>query len=154
MQDQTKANLTNESIWVRLIYMVVLGIAYAVAEAVVFVVAIFQFLAALITGQVNRPLHDFSANLAVYVLKIVQFQTFNTEEKPFPFSDWPDAEVGETPWRKDYEDYEEDAETVSENASTDQVAPEAEVVESDPPTSTESSADDSNESKPAEDKPL
>lgn len=151
MQDQTKANLTNESIWVRLIYMVVLAIAYAVAEAVVFVVAIFQVLAALITGQVNRPLHDFSANLAVYVYQIVQFETFNTEEKPFPFSDWPDAEVGETPWRKDYE---EDAETVSENEPTNDTRPEAEVVEASPSTSSESSEGGVQEDKPAEDKPL
>jgi hypothetical protein len=99
MEDRTKTNLTNQSIWVRLIYMVVLSIAYAVAEAVIFVVAIFQFLVALITGQINRLLHEFSANLAMYIYQIVQFETFNSEEKPFPFSDWPDVEPGETPWR-------------------------------------------------------
>jgi hypothetical protein len=117
MEDQTKANLTNESIWVRLVYMVVLAIGYGVAEAVVLVVAIFQFFAALTTAQINRSLHKFSANLVVYVYQIIQFETFNTEKKPFPFSAWPDVAAGETAWLTP-DDAEFEAETVAESEGT------------------------------------
>lgn len=98
MDEQTKTNLGNEGIWIRLIYMVLLGLAYGVAEAIWVVVVLFQWLAALVTGQVNQLLHEFGANLSRYIYEIVRFQTFNSEQKPFPFSDWPDQATGVTPW--------------------------------------------------------
>ena len=122
MDEQTKANLGNDSIWIRLMYMLLLGLAYTVAEAVYLIVVIFQWLAALVTGQVNRPLHEFGANLSRYIYEILRFQTFNTEQKPFPFSDWPNEVAGDTPWSDDHreelapESRRDAPESASENA--------------------------------------
>ncbi len=98
MQTQTKANLTDRNIWTRGIYTLIFVVAYAVAEALITLVAIFQFLMALITGRVNEALQQFGANLTQYAYQIFQYVTFNSEAQPFPFSDWPDVPVGETPW--------------------------------------------------------
>ena len=84
MEQSTKDRLSDRSIWVRILYMLIFVVAYAVAEAVLTVVIVFQFLAALITGRVNEALHQFGANLSVYVLQILQFATFNDERLPFP----------------------------------------------------------------------
>jgi hypothetical protein len=59
---------------------------------------IFQFLAVLVTGRANEPLLQFGKNLSVYILEILEFQTFNTELRPFPFSPWPDEEPGGDEW--------------------------------------------------------
>lgn len=103
MENQIRENLTEANIWTRLVYMVLVGIAYAVAETVFILVAIFQFMSALFTRQVNAPLLTFASNLSWYIYQIVQFQTFNSEEKPFPFSDWPNKPPGETPWSEESE---------------------------------------------------
>ena len=100
MNEQTKTNLTDRGIWARGLYMIIFAIAYAVAETVATIVVIFQFLATLITGHVNAPMQRFGQNLARYIYQLLQFQTFNSEELAFPFSDWPDDEPGDTPWRE------------------------------------------------------
>ena len=98
MQQDTKENLANRNIWARGLYMLFYGLAYAVAEAVATLVVVFQFIHTLFTGKVNEPLQIFGARLSMYVYQILQYVTFNSEFQPFPFSDWPDTEAGDTPW--------------------------------------------------------
>ena len=95
MNDETnnanlKENVSRRSIWIRLVYMIVMGIAYGVAEIVAFAVVVFQFLASLFTGKHNERLARFGRNLGRYFQQITLFMTFATEEKPFPFGQWPD----------------------------------------------------------------
>ena len=117
MDEETKSRLTDKNIWVRGVYMLVYAVAYGVAEAVVTLVVIFQFLTALITGSVNDALHKFGMNLSAYLLQILQFQTFNSELRPFPFSDWPDEQPGETPWSEDSDDVEDSAAEIAAEIS-------------------------------------
>ena len=44
------------------------------------------------TGNTNDNLGRFGNQLSQYLYAIVQFQTFNTEDKPFPFGKWPESE--------------------------------------------------------------
>jgi hypothetical protein len=74
--------------------MLLFAIVYSIAEAIIVLLAIFQFVALLITGQVNELLLRFGKNLSVFMFDILEFQTFNSEIKPFPFSPWPDEEHG------------------------------------------------------------
>ena len=103
LDEQTKTNLSDPNIWTRGLYMLLMAIAFGVTEALMAIVAIFQFLSALVTREISKPLHEFGANLSAYAYQIAQFVTFQTEEKPFPFADWPNVEPGDTPWdgRKD-----------------------------------------------------
>ncbi len=149
MDEQTKANLGNDSIWIRLIYMLLLGLAYTVAEAVYLIVVIFQWLAALVTGQVNKPLHEFGANLSRYIYEILRFQTFNTEQKPFPFSDWPNEVPGDSPWIGDRRD--EKAPEAHRNAPEDadeKPGEEGSTVEGSTAESAETGQDSRGEDKP------
>ena len=90
MSGDIKQNVTRGSIWLRLVYMIILGVAFNVAEFVTFVVVVFQFLFSLITGQPNDQLTRFGRNLARYLQQLIVFMTFATEDKPFPFTPWPD----------------------------------------------------------------
>jgi hypothetical protein len=46
----------------------------------------------LFTGGANEPVLRFGRNLGAYIRQVLEFQTFNTELRPFPFSDWPDLD--------------------------------------------------------------
>ncbi len=90
MSGDIKENVTRRSIWLRLVYMIVLSVAFNLAEFITFAVVAFQFLASLFTGQPNDRLTRFGRNLARYFQQITVYLTFTTEEKPFPFTPWPD----------------------------------------------------------------
>ncbi len=50
-----------------------------------------QFLTLLITGADNKNLRSFGQSLASWIFQTMQFLTFNSDTKPFPFADWPAA---------------------------------------------------------------
>jgi hypothetical protein len=81
--------------------MIVLSVAFNVAEIITFAVVVFQFLASLFTGQPNDRLTRFGRNLARYLQQIAVYLTFGTEETPFPFAPWPDEPHEEVPVDED-----------------------------------------------------
>ncbi len=95
MDKTTKRNLANESTWLRLVYMLVLAVAFNIIEFIVFAVAVFQFVAKLVTGKANDRLGAFGGGLAHYARQIVAYVTFETDAKPFPFAQWGDVEGGD-----------------------------------------------------------
>jgi hypothetical protein len=106
MKESTRLNITRTDIWTRGLYMLLLMLAYNLAEAAIVLTAIFQFFCALITGTVNEPLLQFSKNATVYIKQVLEFLTFNSEERPFPFSAWPDEDHTGDEWLDD--EFEED----------------------------------------------
>ena len=94
MRDETKANLTHQSTWIRLIHMIVLVVAFNIAELVIGALVIFQFLSKLLTGNANENLKAFGAQIGLYLYCIVRFLTFETEDKPFPFAPWAAMPTG------------------------------------------------------------
>jgi hypothetical protein len=126
MAAQLSDKLTSGDLWKRFLYMVLFAIAYAVAKLVFTVVVIFQFLAILFTGHATEPLLKFGNNLSLYFAQLIRFQTFNTEEKPVPFSDWLDEEIGPNIWVDGDED---SLEEVVEDSAVDESRAEEEAPE-------------------------
>lgn len=83
------SNVKSDSFWVRTGYMVMFGLIYGIADIFVFGTAILQWGHSLFTGQSNKRLSDFASSLSQYLQSIVAFLGFSSEEKPFPFADWP-----------------------------------------------------------------
>lgn len=98
MDEAMKDRLTSRDLWTRALFMILFVVAYAIAELLVTVTVIVQFVIILITGSANELLIRFGNNLSTYVYQIIRFETFNTEERPFPFSDWPDQALEENRW--------------------------------------------------------
>lgn len=92
MEQKTKTNLLNTETWIRLLYMVVIGVLSVLARMVIWVVAVLQFLLVLITGSGNANLRDLGQGTSKWTYQAFLFLTFNSDEKPFPFSDWPELE--------------------------------------------------------------
>jgi len=90
MKSETKQNLQDKSIWMRILYMLLFVLAYTAAEFVLGVVVLVQIIITLFTGSNNENLKNFGKQISLYVYDILCFLTFNTEEMPFPFTTWPD----------------------------------------------------------------
>lgn len=93
--DAIKENVKQQDSWLRLIFILVYGIVLWATSIVLGLVVIFQFLTVLFTRQPQKNLLEFGGSLAEFVRQIVAYLTFNSEHKPFPFGDWPDAGTGQ-----------------------------------------------------------
>lgn len=89
MSNELKAHLKERKTWLRGLYMLLFAIFYSVAEIVVTVVVLFQFLLALFTGRTNERLLKLGQSLGTYIYQILQFLTFNSDYQPYPFGAWP-----------------------------------------------------------------
>lgn len=91
--DEIVDNITERSFWVRILFMIAFAIAaYIILLPLILVLSIAQALFTLITGQSNANLRYFSATLALYVPQVIEFLTYLSDAKPYPFSDLPEVE--------------------------------------------------------------
>ncbi|MBW3567697.1 MAG: DUF4389 domain-containing protein [Proteobacteria bacterium] len=89
--DAIKENIKQQDTWLRLLFIIIYGAILWLASIVLAFVVVFQFLSVLFTRETQKNLLDFGASLAEYVRQIVAYLTFNSEDKPFPFGDWPNT---------------------------------------------------------------
>ena len=101
MDESTRERLINPNIWLRGLYMIFFFVAYKIAEVILLLLGLFQFVTVLFTGKANEPLLRFGRNLAVFVEQVFEFLTFNVEDKPFPFEPFPDEPLGGEIWLQD-----------------------------------------------------
>jgi hypothetical protein len=87
--EQIKSNLTSSKHWLRLLFMLVFAAVLQIASIIMWVLVIAQFIFSLITGEDNLQLRKFGHSLSVYIFDTLKFLTYASEEKPFPFADWP-----------------------------------------------------------------
>ncbi|GGY71085.1 hypothetical protein GCM10011613_14560 [Cellvibrio zantedeschiae] len=90
--EQIKSNLTSSKHWLRLIFMLIFAAVLQVASIVMWILVIAQFIFSLITGVDNINLRRFGHSLSIYIFDTLKFLTYASEEKPFPFSDWPEPD--------------------------------------------------------------
>ena len=77
------------SLWVRVLFMLLMGLAFHIAITVIGALALVQLLLALVSDGPNNCLQHFGRALGQYLRQITDFVCFAREEVPFPFSDWP-----------------------------------------------------------------
>ena len=77
------------SIWLRGFVMILMAIAFHISTTLLALVAVVQFMLALVSDTPNARLIAFGQSLGLYLSQIAEFVSFGTEEAPFPFSAWP-----------------------------------------------------------------
>ena len=89
MTDTPTTTHDKRSIWLRGLLMLLMAMAFQVSGTLLALVAIVQFILALVDDAPNARLLAFGHSLGQYLGQIADFVSFATEEVPFPFSDWP-----------------------------------------------------------------
>ena len=74
---------------IRGLFIVVFAVIFYVTCTVLWVLVIFQFLMKVLTGNLNENLTGFSSGLTSFAYQILRYITFQSEERPWPFSPWP-----------------------------------------------------------------
>ena len=91
--DDIVENLREPSAWVRVVFMLGFSIVlYMVIIPLTLLLTLAQALFSVFTGEDNDNLRHFGAFLLAYISQVVRFLTFNSGERPFPFSDFPKDE--------------------------------------------------------------
>lgn len=94
---KTSGDGNSRSHWMRGLYMLLFLVIYNVVEALVVLVAVFQFGHTLITGDTNRRLLGFGRHLSAYILEIMHYLTYVREQRPYPFNPWPTPTTEDDP---------------------------------------------------------
>jgi hypothetical protein len=84
-----KLELKTKDKWIRGIYMILFLLIQCIARFLIYVVLLFQFIV-LFFDKPNKMLLKLGKSLSVYSYQIFLYLTYNTEVKPYPFSDWPE----------------------------------------------------------------
>lgn len=92
MTESSNTSVNKRNIWIRGLFMLLMGFAFQVCGTVLCFVTVIQFLLTLFTDAPNARLISFGRSLGSYLRQIVIYLTFAAEEVPFPFSEWPAGE--------------------------------------------------------------
>jgi len=88
-KEHLKESLKDGNSWLRLFFMLLFAVIYSVAEVVLVMVIVFQFLCVLLTGKRNDKALSLGAQLSTFIYQVLRYLTYNSDERPYPFSDWP-----------------------------------------------------------------
>lgn len=86
----------------RALFMLAFWIASRITLTIVIALALFQLIWTMIARSPNDKIVRFGRSLGVYLSQIVNFLTYTTDQKPWPFQDWPDHSTGM--WREEQND--------------------------------------------------
>ena len=93
--DEVKQNITRGETWQRLFFIALFAFIYVVASWLLALVVVLQAGWSLVTASTSRRLCELGASLGEYLRQIASYGTFNSEEKPFPFAEWPAPDPGD-----------------------------------------------------------
>ena len=88
-----KTHVKDRNTWRRGFFMLLFLVINNIAVWLGYATALFQFLFTLVTGAPNPRLRSFGNGLSRLIHDVMRYLTFNSEEKPFPFSDWPGGQA-------------------------------------------------------------
>ncbi|MFG1491320.1 DUF4389 domain-containing protein, partial [Oceanospirillum sp. HFRX-1_2] len=91
--------------WLRIIFMLFFVVAYQIAELLIGLSILVQVIFIAITGEKNLFLQQAGACFSSYAYQVYRYLTYNREEKPFPFTPWPEGDAAD---RDPYQSPDED----------------------------------------------
>ncbi len=88
MEQEINDNLKKISTWKRIFFILVFAVIVGLVRILLWAVILLQIASALLTGEPNRNILTFGRKLSAYLYHILLFLTYNTDQLPFPFTDW------------------------------------------------------------------
>lgn len=87
-----KVRSSTRPIWMRGLFMLLLMIAFGIAQGLLWLLAVVQFLWLLFASEPNAFLARFGHALAVWLGEVTRFVSCASDTKPFPWAPWPSAD--------------------------------------------------------------
>ena len=79
---------SEEPLWKRLVFMLIIAAMISVAQSILFLIAMIQFIIILIDQrQPNERLADFGCMVGAWVAKAARYMSIATDAKPWPFKE-------------------------------------------------------------------
>ena len=97
--NDTPERAQRESIILRALWMLVFLVVWQLAELLLGGLVLVQLIYRLVYGAPSASLMNFGDSLSQYLAQIGRFGSFHSDQKPWPFADWPAprAPEGEAP---------------------------------------------------------
>lgn len=77
-----------EPLWQRAVFMLIIAAMLSVAQTILLMVAVVQFIIVLIDNrQPNERLADFGCMVGAWVAKAARYMAIATDAKPWPFKE-------------------------------------------------------------------
>ncbi len=90
-QPQSDSRQDAENKLIRLLYIVLFYLVFGVSEIILALVTIVQSVLNLLSDGPSRSLQEFGQSLSLYIAQIVEYLSYSSDQKPYPFDDWPEA---------------------------------------------------------------
>ena len=85
--NESRKGKAQESLVMRLLWMVVISVMLSLAQTVLTFVTVIQFIIMLVSGrQPNERLADFGTTFGIWIAKAARYQTAASEMRPLPWS--------------------------------------------------------------------
>lgn len=79
----------HESVLLRILWMLLFVLIWQLAEVVLGCVVLVQLGYRFAYGAPSGSLMNFGDSISQYLAQIGRFGTFHSDQKPWPFADWP-----------------------------------------------------------------
>ena len=93
MRNDPARQAEHESLVLRLIWTILFAIGWQLAELLLMLVVLIQFLHRVFKGVLHRGLLEFGDSLAQFLGQTARYLTFASDDKPWPFASWPASRV-------------------------------------------------------------
>lgn len=102
--NDTPERAQRESIILRVLWMLVFLVVWQLAELLLGGLVLVQLIYRLVYGAPSASLMNFGDSLSQYLAQIGRFGSFHSDQKPWPFADWPAPRARKvkprTPWHR------------------------------------------------------
>lgn len=88
-QPDFKSTATSDIFWLRTIYTIVYLMVAKVLGLLLIAITLIQWLFRLFNGDNQKTLKSFSFSLGIYYQQVTHYLTGCSDDKPFPFKEWP-----------------------------------------------------------------
>ncbi|MBT8114742.1 MAG: DUF4389 domain-containing protein [Arenicella sp.] len=79
--------------WQRVLFVAIFWVVFYITQLVVGLIAVAQCVFLLVTEKPNEQLRTLGDSMGKYVHDILRYVTFNSDQRPFPFTDFPKPDL-------------------------------------------------------------
>ncbi len=79
--------------WQRVLFTAIFWVVFYISQFVLAAIVVAQCVFTLVGGSPNDQLLRFGDSMSRYVHEILRYVTFNSDQRPFPFSDFPKSDL-------------------------------------------------------------